>query len=66
MKILSKKLKKVSGKGFSAFPKSPLKLTLIFSLPFVLIFNNGYEICRKRNGKRAAEDRHSACRSCRP
>ena len=38
MKILSKKSKKVSGKGFSAFPKSPLKLTLIFSLPFVLIF----------------------------
>ena len=38
MKILSKKSKKVSGKGFSAFPKSPLKLTLIFSLPFALIF----------------------------
>jgi len=38
MKILSKKLKKVSGKHFFTFPKSPLKLTLMFSLPFTVIF----------------------------
>ena len=38
MKILSKKPKKISSRGFSTFPKSPLKLTLMYSLPFALIF----------------------------
>ena len=38
MKILSKKSKKVSGKNFFAFPKSTLKLFLMFSFPFAIIF----------------------------
>lgn len=38
MKILSKNPKKVSSRHFFAFPKSTLKLTLVFSFPFAIIF----------------------------
>jgi hypothetical protein len=38
MKSLSDKLKKIIEKPFVAFPKNSIKLTLMFSLPFVVIF----------------------------